>query len=98
MRAAGDSPITPIRSMTSRGEVSPLVSRRLAGVRRIRRLAEAPAIPAVEPSPLHSFEALAGAMFVATVAAGWIALTSTTTAPLVAAGELLGRAVRVLDR
>jgi hypothetical protein len=55
-------------------------------------------VTAVEPSPLHSFEAVAGAMLVATVAACWIAVTSTTTAPLVAASGLLGRAVRVLDR
>jgi hypothetical protein len=61
----------------------------------------APAIHAIrmtEPSPLHSFEALAGAMFVASLAACWIAVASTTTAPIVAAGELLTRAVRVPGR
>ena len=45
-----------------------------------------------ENSPLHSVQAFAGAMFVATVAAGWIAVASTATAPLLVAGELLSRA------
>jgi len=50
-----------------------------------------------EASPFHSFEALANALFVASLAACWIAVASTTTGPLVAAGGLLTRAARVLD-
>ncbi|HXC50108.1 MAG TPA: hypothetical protein VN634_04435 [Candidatus Limnocylindrales bacterium] len=73
-------------------------SRKLQAARRTRPLAD-PGVPAArEPSPLHSFEALAGAVFVASMAACWIAVASTTTAPLVAASELLTRAARASDR
>ncbi len=67
-----------------------LHSRRSAGVAR--------ALPAIEASPIHSVEALAGAMFVASVAACWIAVAATASAPLVAAGELMVRAAKVLNR
>lgn len=50
--------------------------------------------PTLEPSPLHSMQTFATTMFVISVAACWLAVASTATAPLVAAGELLGRAAR----
>jgi hypothetical protein len=50
-----------------------------------------PGIALAETLPTPSIEALAGAMFVATCVACWIAVASTATAPLVAASELLSR-------
>ena len=70
----------------------------LRSVRRTRPATPVDTLVVTEPSPLHSFEALAGAIFVSSVAACWIAVTSTTTAPLVVAGELLTRVVRVLEK
>lgn len=59
--------------------------------------------PAMSPqpndsSPLHSVRALAGAVFVVSAAAGWIAVAVTVSAPLVAAGELLSRAGKTIER
>lgn len=54
--------------------------------------------PAVDPSPLHSLQAFAAAMFVASMAACWIAVASTATAPLIAAGGMLGRAARIPEK
>ena len=68
-----------------------------ARIRRRRRIqSRQPAAAAdvqmsIQPSPLHSVEALAAALFVATMAASWIAVASMATAPLVAAGEVLAR-------
>ena len=92
MRAADFSPMP--------GTVAPIIrkSHRLVPVRGSRPAAGADVLTASQPSPLHSFEAFAGAVFVASMAACWIALASTTTAPLIVAGELMTRAVRVLDR
>lgn len=90
---ANFSPITrtEVESDIARGRRRLTVHSRtpVAGVQAIDRL---------EPSPLHSIEAFGAAMFVATVAACWIAVASTATAPLIAAGELLTRASRALDR
>ncbi|MFN2375176.1 MAG: hypothetical protein ABR538_01480 [Candidatus Binatia bacterium] len=58
------------------------------------KVAERPAAA----SPLHSWQALAGTMFVVSMATCWFAVASTVTAPLVAAGELLTRAARESDR
>jgi hypothetical protein len=43
---------------------------------------------------MHSIEGFAAAMFVVSVAACWIAVASTASAPLIAAGELLSWAAR----
>ena len=89
MRAADFSPMPP--------HIQP-IPRTLRSIRRTGPKPVARVIPTIamtEPSPLHSFEALAGAMFVASLAACWIAVASTTTAPIVAAGELLTRAARI---
>ena len=48
----------------------------------------------VEASPLHSIEVLAAGMLVTSIAACWIAVAVTVTAPLVAAGGLLARIAR----
>ena len=58
----------------------------------------APTQTVSEGSPLHSMQALAGAMFVVSAAAGWIAVAATATAPLIAAGELLSRAAKAVER
>jgi hypothetical protein len=58
------------------------------------RLADARVRPMAEASPLHSVQTLATTMLVMSVAAGWIAVASLATAPLIGAGELLSRAVR----
>jgi hypothetical protein len=50
-----------------------------------------------EPFPLHSLGTVVAGMFVVSMAAGWIALASTTTAPLVMAGALLGRAAGAIE-
>jgi hypothetical protein len=50
--------------------------------------------PVAEVAPLHSVQTIATTMFVMTAAAGWIIAASLVTAPLVGAGELLGRAAR----
>jgi len=63
-----------------------------------RVVAAAPVRPVIDSSPLHSIEAFAGAMFVATVAVGWIVVASTATAPLVAASEMLSRAAKALEK
>ena len=59
-----------------------------------------PSVPVrpAEGSPLHSVQAFAGAMFVATAAAGWIAVAATASAPLIVAGELLSRAGRGFEK
>jgi len=54
--------------------------------------------PLVEVSPLHSVQALAAAMFVVSMTACWIAVVSTATAPLLAAGELLTRAAKAPEK
>lgn len=57
-----------------------------------------PMQPTLEPSPLHSMQTFATTMVVVSIAACWLAVASTATAPLVAAGELLSRAAsRTLD-
>jgi hypothetical protein len=50
--------------------------------------------PVTEASPLHSVQTIATTMFVMTAAAGWIIAASLVTAPLIGAGELLGRVAR----
>lgn len=66
-----------------------------AGLRLHNGRQTAPAAsPVGEPSPLHSMQTIATTMFVMTAAAGWIIAASLVTAPLVGAGELLGRAAR----
>lgn len=52
---------------------------------------DAAGIRGIEPMPSPSLDTIAGAMFVATCVACWIAVASTATAPLLAAGELLAR-------
>ena len=59
-----------------------------------QRASRAEARPVVEASPLHSVETLAATLFVISMAACWIAVASTATAPLLAAGELLSRAAK----
>lgn len=71
---------------------------RRARVRPLRVRKEAEARPAVEGSPLHSAEALGSMLFVASMAACWIAVASTATAPILAMGEFLTRAAKVLER
>jgi hypothetical protein len=58
------------------------------------RLADVEIRPVAEASPLHSVQTLATTMFVMSLAAGWIAVASLATAPLLGAGELLSRAAR----
>ncbi len=58
------------------------------------RSAAVEARPMAETSPLHSVQTLVTTMFVMSVAAGWIAVASLASAPLIGAGELLSRAVR----
>ncbi|HEY2772664.1 MAG TPA: hypothetical protein VGK20_01300 [Candidatus Binatia bacterium] len=70
------------------------MARRIAGRDRLVTAAARPAAI----SPLHSLEGLASAFFVASIAAGWIAVATTTTAPLLAARELLGRAAKVFEK
>lgn len=62
-----------------------------------------PSLPDLPPattdsSPLHSVRTLVGAAFVVSAAAGWIAVAVTVSAPLVAAGELLSRAGKTVER
>ncbi len=64
--------------------------------RRLPHVTEVPPVarPRTENSPIKNVQAMAGAMFVVSMAACWIAVASTATAPLLAAGELLGRAAK----
>lgn len=73
-------------------------SPKLVRIRR-RRSVRPPASPrrtqGAGPSALESVQTLAATLFVASMAAGWLALASTATAPLLAAGSLLVRGTRL---
>lgn len=66
--------------------------------RRVPRAPIAKVRPAAETSPIHSVQAFAAAMFVVSMAACWIAVASTATAPLLAAGEMLGRVAKIPEK
>ncbi len=73
-------------------------SRRAFVVHRGQRSLADAAPAANDSSPLHSARTLAGAAFVVSAAAGWIAVAAMVTAPLLAAGEFLSRAGRTVPR